>query len=97
MNKQEFVNALAEKTGSTAALSRKFVDAYAETVAESMKKGEDIALPGFGTFTTAKRAARTGRNPQTGASIKISASTVPKFRPGKSLKDAAAAKKGKKK
>lgn len=55
---------------------------------DSLKKGEDVSLVGFGTFTVSERAARTGRNPQTGAEIKIEASNVPKFRAGKKLKDA---------
>ena len=64
------------------------VDAFVETVSETLKKNDKVQLVGFGTFQTSKRAARTGRNPQTGAEIKIKASTVPQFKAGKALKDA---------
>ena len=64
------------------------MEAFIEAVTDSLKKGEDVALVGFGTFTLSERAARTGRNPQTGAVIEIAASKQPKFRAGKKLKDA---------
>ena len=67
---------------------RPALDAFVEAVSSSLQKGEDVSLVGFGTFTVSERAARTGRNPQTGAEIKIPATKVPKFRAGKKLKDA---------
>lgn len=99
MLKDEFVAKVAEKTGLTKAAAAKAVDAFAESVTETLSAGDSISLTGFGKFSTSERAARTGRNPQTGASIKIPASTVAKFTPGKALKDAvnAGKKKGKKK
>lgn len=88
MSKTELVAAMAEK----ACLSKKDAEAalkaFTDTVAEELKKGEKIALVGFGTFEVSKRAAREGRNPQTGASMTIAASKTPKFKAGKSLKDA---------
>ena len=87
MNKTELVEAIAKK----ADLSKKDVEAalkaFTETVGAQLKKGDKIQLVGFGTFEVAKRAARTGKNPQTGAAIKIPASKAPKFKAGKALKD----------
>ena len=87
MNKTELVSAMAEKTG----LSKKDADAalkaFTDVVAEELKKGEKIQLVGFGTFEVSERAARTGRNPQTGAEMTIPASKSPKFKAGKALKD----------
>ncbi|MDX9913864.1 MAG: HU family DNA-binding protein [Candidatus Moranbacteria bacterium] len=88
MNKSELVDAVASKTD----LSKKDVTTVIETlldkVTEELRKGNKVTLTGFGIFKTSKRAARVGRNPQTGASIKIAAATVPKFSAGKGLKDA---------
>lgn len=88
MNKTELVEFIATQADLSKAKAAEAVDAFVEAVTTSLKKGKDVALVGFGTFTISKRAARTGRNPQTGATIKIAASKAPKFRPGKSLKDA---------
>ena len=88
MNKTELIAAVAEKTD----LSKKDADAAVSAVlgaiTDALKAGDKIQLVGFGTFTVSERAARTGRNPQTGAEIKIPATKVPKFRAGKKLKDA---------
>jgi DNA-binding protein HU-beta len=88
INKSELVDAVATKTD----LSKKDVTAVFETlldkITEEMRKGNKVTITGFGIFKTNKRAARLGRNPQTGASIKIPAATVPKFSAGKGLKDA---------
>lgn len=88
MNKAELVEFIATQADLSKAKAAEAVDAFVEAVTTSLKKGKDVTLVGFGTFTISKRAARTGRNPQTGATIKIAASKAPKFRPGKSLKDA---------
>lgn len=88
MNKTELVEFIATQADLSKAKAAEAVDAFVEAVTSSLKKGKDVTLVGFGTFTISKRAARTGRNPQTGATIKIAASKAPKFRPGKSLKDA---------
>ena len=88
MNKPELVEFIATQADLSKAKAAEAVDAFVEAVTTSLKKGKDVTLVGFGTFTISKRAARTGRNPQTGATIKIAASKAPKFRPGKSLKDA---------
>ncbi|MDY0302921.1 MAG: HU family DNA-binding protein [Candidatus Moranbacteria bacterium] len=88
MNKAELVDAVATKTD----LSKKEVTAVIETlldkITEEMRKGNKVTITGFGIFKTSKRAARQGRNPQTGATIKIAATTVPKFSAGKGLKEA---------
>lgn len=88
MNKTELVEFIATQADLSKAKAAEAVDAFVEAVTTSLKKGKDVTLVGFGTFTISKRAARTGRNPQTGTTIKIAASKAPKFRPGKSLKDA---------
>ena len=88
MNKTELVEFIATQADLSKAKAAEAVDAFVEAVTTSLKKGKAVTLVGFGTFTISKRAARTGRNPQTGATIKIAASKAPKFRPGKSLKDA---------
>lgn len=90
MNKKELVDAILENK-DLAHLSKKdaenFVNAFTETVKSSIKKGNDVSLVGFGSFTKVKRAARAGVNPSTGEHIKIKARTVPKFRPGKAWKE----------
>jgi DNA-binding protein HU-beta len=88
MNKTELVAAMAEKAGLSKKDAEAALKAFTETVAEELKKGEKIALVGFGTFEVSERAAREGRNPQTGAPMKIAASKAPKFKAGKALKDA---------
>ena len=87
MNKTELVAAIASKANISKKDAEASVKAFTEVVAEELKKGEKIQLVGFGTFEVSKRAARTGRNPQTGAEMKIAASKAPKFKPGKALKD----------
>ena len=87
MNKTELVDAIAKETGLSKKDSEKAVKAFTEAVSKELKKKGKVQLVGFGTFETAKRAARTGKNPQTGAAIKIPAATVPKFKAGKALKD----------
>lgn len=87
MNKSELVAALAEKTGLTKKSAETSLNALVEIITDELKNGGKIQLVGFGTFETRKRAARKGRNPQTGEEMKISASTVPVFKVGKALKD----------
>ena len=88
MNKAEFVDAVVKATGLTKKDATAAVDAYNDTVTKALKKGDKVTFVGFGTFEVSKRAARTGRNTQTGAEIKIKASKAPKFKAGKALKDA---------
>ena len=88
MNKIELVEAIAKDTGLSKAASEKAVKAFVDVVSKELKKKGKVQLVGFGTFETSKRAARTGKNPQTGAAIKIPAAVVPKFKAGKALKDA---------
>lgn len=98
MNKAEFVAAIAEEAGLTKKDADAAVKAFTEVVTEELKKGEKIQLTGFGTFEVSERAARSGRNPRTGETMKIKASKAPKFKAGKALKDAVnAPKRGKKK
>ncbi len=85
MNKAELVEALAYQTKTTKAASEQWLNAFTTTVSKNMKK-DDVRLVGFGTFTSVKRKARKGRNPQTGEEIKIAARRVPVFRPGKELR-----------
>lgn len=88
MNKTDLINAIAEKAELTKADAGRAFDAFVEVVQKSLKKGEDVSVVGFGTFTVRARAARTGRNPRTNETIKIAASKVPAFKAGKTLKDA---------
>ncbi len=88
MNKSDFVAAVADATELTKADAGRAVDAFIDTVTKALKKGETVTLVGFGTFSVRKRAARQGRNPQTGETIKIKASKSPAFKAGKGLKDA---------
>ena len=90
MNKSELVAAVAEKTGLSKAATERVIQSFTQSVQESLAKGDDVTLIGFGTFTVRERAARSGRNPQTGKEIKIKASKVPAFKAGKGLKDAVA-------
>ena len=87
MNKTELVAAMADKAGISKKDAEKALGAFVEVVGESLKKGEKIQLVGFGTFEARERAAREGKNPQTGEKIKIAATTVPAFKAGKALKD----------
>ncbi|MBS3809301.1 MAG: HU family DNA-binding protein [Desulfobacterales bacterium] len=87
MNKADLVNEVA-KVVSTKKEAQAAVDCMVQTITKALSKGDSVTLVGFGTFKPVKREARTGRNPQTGAPIKISARKVPKFTPGKGLKDA---------
>ena len=93
MNKTELVAAMAAKAELSKKDTEKALKAFMETVSEELKKGEKIQLVGFGTFEVVKRAARTGKNPQTGKAIKIPASKAPKFKAGKGLKDTVNSKK----
>ena len=87
-NKQDLIAEVAAKAGLTKKDDEKSVNAFGESVTEFLAKGEKVQLIGFGTFETRERAAREGRNPQTGAAIQIAATTVPAFKAGKALKDA---------
>lgn len=87
MNKSALVDHIAAKTKLTKKAVADVLEAFMGGVMTTVKKGESVTLTGFGTFKASKRQARTGRNPQTGASIKIPARTVPAFRPGKEFKD----------
>ena len=88
MNRGEFVAAIAEQSGLTKADADRAIEAIFKVVKKALKEGDTISLVGFGTFAVRKRAARTGRNPRTGETIKIKASKVPAFKAGKALKDA---------
>ena len=88
MNKTELVAAIAEKAELSKKDAEKALKAFTETVAEQLKNGDEIQLVGFGTFEVSERAAREGRNPQTGETMKIAACKAPKFKAGKALKDA---------
>ncbi|MDZ7853002.1 MAG: HU family DNA-binding protein [Pseudomonadota bacterium] len=87
MNKSELVEAIAASADIPKAAASRALDAMVETVTDSLKKGDSVSLVGFGTFQVKERAARTGRNPQTGQPIEISAAKVPSFKAGKALKD----------
>ena len=87
MNKTELVAALATKAGASKKDAEAVLNAFVDVVGDTLKKGDKISLVGFGTFEARKRAAREGKNPQTGAKIKIAATTVPAFKAGKALKD----------
>ncbi|MBR3516438.1 MAG: HU family DNA-binding protein [Lachnospiraceae bacterium] len=88
MNKTELVAAIADKAGLTKKDAEEVVNAFTDTVTKALKKGDKVQLVGFGTFEVTKRGARTGRNPQTGETMKIAAAKAPKFKPGKAFKDA---------
>ena len=87
MNKTELVAAIADEAGLSKKDAEKALKAFTDVVTEDLKKGEKVQLVGFGTFEVSERAAREGRNPQTGAAMKIAASKAPKFKAGKALKD----------
>ncbi len=88
MNKAELVSAVSDAAEVTKADAGRAVDAVIDIITKSLKKGDTVTLVGFGTFSVRKRAARQGRNPQTGETIKIKASKNPAFKAGKALKDA---------
>jgi DNA-binding protein HU-beta len=88
MNKSELIDVIAAQAEISKAAAGRALDATFAAVKDALKAGDSVSLIGFGTFSVGERAARTGRNPQTGKTLKISAARVPKFRPGKGLKDA---------
>lgn len=88
MNKSELVEAIAQNADISKATAAKALDGMIKSITESLKKGDNVTLVGFGTYYVGERAARNGRNPKTGAAIKIPAARIPKFRAGKALKDA---------
>ena len=88
MNKNDLISAVAEVSGLTKGDATKSVEAVFESISNALGKGDEVRLVGFGTFSVAKRKASTGRNPRTGEPMKIKASTQPKFKAGKGLKDA---------
>ena len=87
MNKAELIDAIAKKTGASKKASEASINAIVETISAELKKGGKVQLVGFGSFEVRKRAARKGRNPQTGAEMTIAASKAPVFKAGKALKD----------
>mgnify|MGYP000231633317 FL=1 len=87
MNKAQLIEKIAEETKVSKAQAENILDCTIETIKKAVKKGDDVKLVGFGTFTKAKRKARVGRNPQTGKAIKIPASWAPKFRAGAEFKE----------
>jgi DNA-binding protein HU-beta len=97
MNKSELVEVTAKEAGLSKATAEKALSATIAAIVKSVSKGDNVTLVGFGTFKSAKRAARTGKNPKTGASIKIAATTVARFSAGAAFKAAVAGKKAKKK
>jgi DNA-binding protein HU-beta len=88
VNKTDLIEHVAKQADISKAAAGRALEAIVGGIRTSLKKGTPVTLVGFGTFTIGRRAARTGRNPRTGASIKIKAAKIPKFRPGKALKDA---------
>ncbi|MDD3448051.1 MAG: HU family DNA-binding protein [Gammaproteobacteria bacterium] len=88
MNKSELVDAIAAEADVSKAAAGRAVDAMVSAITTALQRGEQVSLVGFGTFTVRERAARTGRNPQTGENIEIQAARIPAFKAGKALKDA---------
>lgn len=88
MNKSELVDAIAASADISKAAAGRALDAVTDAITGALKEGDQVALVGFGTFLVKERAARTGRNPQTGQPIEIAAANIPTFKPGKALKDA---------
>lgn len=93
MNKSQLIEAIASKADISKAKAGEALEAFVGAVTTTLKKGDTVTLIGFGTFSTVKRAARVGRNPKTGKEIKIAATTTPKFKAGKGLKEAVSKKK----
>jgi DNA-binding protein HU-beta len=87
MNKADLIDAVADSADISKAAAGRALDSTLAAITKALKKGDSVTLVGFGTFTVRKRNARTGRNPRTGEAIKIKASKVPGFKPGKALKD----------
>ena len=87
MNKSELIDAIAESADLSKAAAGRALDAAVEAITNALKSDDSVSLVGFGTFSVKDRAARTGRNPQTGAPIEISAAKIPSFKAGKALKD----------
>jgi DNA-binding protein HU-beta len=88
VNKTELIEHIAAKSDISKAAATRALTSIIEAVKKTLKKGDTVTLVGFGTFSVSKRAARVGRNPRTGAALKIKAAKVPRFKPGKGLKDA---------
>lgn len=88
MNKAQLIDSIAENADISKAAAGRALDAFTDSVTSALKDGDQVALVGFGTFSVRERAARSGRNPQTGATIQIAAAKVPSFKAGKALKDA---------
>lgn len=88
MNKGEFIDSVAQATGESKRTVSEVVEAAITTIEQQLKRGEKVTLPGFGTFERRHRAARQGRNPQTGDTVQIAATNVPAFKPGAGFKDA---------
>ena len=88
MNKSQLIDQKASCADISKAAAGRALDSFINSVSNALKEGDSVALVGFGTFSVRERAARTGRNPQTGAAIEIAAATIPAFKAGKSLKDA---------
>jgi DNA-binding protein HU-beta len=88
VNKTELIEHIAGQSDISKAAATRALASIIEAVKKTLKKGDTVTLVGFGTFSVSKRAARTGRNPRTGAALKIKAAKVPRFKPGKGLKDA---------
>jgi len=93
VNKTELVDAIAKDSGLSRADSARAIDSLINTIQKTLKKGDDVAITGFGKFSVVKRGARTGRNPATGATLKIKASKAPKFTAGATLKATVSGKK----
>lgn len=88
MNKSELIDAIAESADLSKASAGRALDAVVDAITNALKSDDSVSLVGFGTFSVKERAARTGRNPQTGAPIEIAAAKIPSFKAGKALKDA---------
>ena len=88
MNKSELIDAIAASANISKAVAGRALDAVISSITGALKNGEQVVMVGFGTFSVRERAARTGRNPQTGAPIQIAAARIPSFKAGKALKDA---------
>ena len=88
MNKSELIDHIAQQADISKATASRALEAAIDAITDTLKKGDSVSLVGFGTFVATEREARTGRNPRTGVAIKIAKAKVPKFRPGKALKDA---------
>ena len=88
MNKSDLIEHIAKEADLSKASAARALDAFVSGITETLKQGSEVSLVGFGTFAVADREARTGRNPKTGETLEIKAAKIPKFRPGKGLKDA---------